>query len=760
MKRTLMQMFVIILCFSLMLPVSAAPYAPPYPAVDGGRAEQNMPVIFSVNTTDKITLVSEDFEDSVYNNIEAKNTLVIDNGAIKVEKTNTDSSVIISFKYTGTDIRENDHIAFACRIKTDGISGGAPRNYIEAYKGSTWLNQTHGYDGKKDVTGDNDWYDMVQMFQVPEGADIINLKAVLAKNMIGTVWFDDFKLYRLEVDPLTSVLISPNYKGLIYGDGIADINLDIAVEPQRGFYTLSDLSLSVKILDGADNVLRKATVEDVLERMNFVFSSEGLAEGEYYLQSILTHKTSGEVISKREHILRKKSADFRPDVYLSEDGKIIKNGKKTFLKRLYNYNGNYLNAAQGADSAGVSTLSNFGMWWYNGLAADARQYMEENNIQTHLCLDTYWYSNRGGNMGTTLIREPTDVLPFITRVVTDYKNDTVLDGYQTFGEPNPTYSGAEIRWNNEIIAQNDLNHPTYGVADKLYDDYGAYIDMADIIGTDPYPITGADEDDIAAVGRSISAMRESFPNRPVYSVLQAFDRYTQGMSSTPTRTPTFAEFKNMAWQAICEGAMGIDCFAYPDMMADKEANRRDWIKELKAILDEIALYEYVLLSDEPSPLYSVTGGGDWLNLLVKHYNGKTYIFAVNNTKESHSASVSIDGLESQNLSFESLGVVIREINQTAFASPEAELTAMGFSLGDNCFAVAEADGSRSLYVPADKPIINYSLRISDGARLYIGSVEISKNGKLTFWNADRFSVRVIAEDGTTCTEYDYNVVKY
>lgn len=760
-KRTIL----LLVCFMFSmaaLPVSALRYAPPYASVDGGRAAQNMPVPFSVESAPKLLLASADFDREGYSDTlsPVPSGAVLEGGAVVITKSDAEKEQAksVTLRYSGGDFEPGETVAFVCKIKTAGVAGGAPRNLLAAYGSKGWLDETHGYDGQKNVRGDSDWYTMSQMLEIPKGTTYLNLTAYVGAGITGTVYFDDFALYRLAMDPLESVLCAPNYKGLLYGDGHGDIDLDVLVYEQRGFYNPDNMQLAVCLVDSENNVLRSASAESVQPKMNFVFSSAGLAEGDYYLQTVLTDAASGTVLSQKEHTIRKRNAAYRPEVYLDAEGHMIQNGEKTFLKRIYNYNGNYREAAEKAADAGITSISNYGLWWASDTPDTAAlAYMRSQNIKSHICLSSYWFSDRSGNMGTSLIQEQTDILPLLTQIANDYKNDTVLDGYYLFDEPNPVYKGEEIRWNNEIMAQADINHPTYGVADKCFDRYGAYVKMADVVGVDPYPIYGLDSDDVAAVGRSVKAIKQSFPNRPIYVVLQGFHQATAGQSQA-VRSPNFQELRNMAWQAICEGAEGLDCYAYPDMKTDPSKDFDTWWSEVKSVYHEVSSYQNVLLSDEAAPLYYAEGG-ERLNLMVKRYNGMTYLFAVNPTKQPQSAAVTIEGLGRYPLALQGLEVRILAMEQNAYPSPAAELKSLGFYNGNVSFPVAEGEET-VLYVPMGQHVINYTADISDGAQLYIGGVARGNHGNITLWHTDSFTVRVTAADGVTSTEKHYRVVRY
>lgn len=760
MKKLTIRLICFLLILILNLTAVAYSYAPPYEDVDGGRAAQNMPEIFSVDTAPKIEAASADFnsENSLVNFTQLTRTAswweIYDN-SIKISKPASGSSpYAIVLKYQPAEgLVPGEMYAVTCKIKTEEISGGAPRSILSAYSDTSWLDETHGYDGKENVKGTNDWYTMTQFLKVPENATNLRIYLNMKAEMTGTVYFDDIKLYHIARDPMESVLLKPNYKGLIFGDGINDISLDVAIREQVGFYSLQNVSLLVKLVDGNDNIIYKSSPNELDTKMNFKFSSKGLLEGDYYLQSILRDKTTGELISKKEQTIRKRSADYRPDTYVDENGHLIRNGKKTFLKRISGYNAGYQELAEAALDMNVDSLAHYGLWWATGGYDDTIEFMINNKLKTQICLSSYWFSDLGGNMGTSFIKKQTDILPFFKQITDDYKNEEALEAYYVFDEPDPVTKGEEIRWNNEILSQFDINHPTIGTADKGYNEYGIYCKMTDILCIDPYVITGKETDNIAKVGRSIRQVKENFPNRPVFLTLQGFHYASRG----DLRSPTYAELRNIAWQAICEGAEGFDCYAYPDMKKDATKSLEQWKSEINTLYTEVENYEDIILSDEIAPQFTVENGGDWLNICMRRYNGKNYVFAVNNTKEVHSANLKA-GSSSIYLEFEPLEVIFRELPVEIAPLPQPQLESISFFNGEDVFSVTEGT-ENILYVLKDSGVINYSAQISEGATLYIGDVPKDVNGKITVRIADEFTVKAVSKDGLTVDLKKYKVIK-
>ncbi len=759
--------------------VYALKFEPPYTETVSERILETKPNPFSIDTIEKVLIAECDFDDAKdsdvlktsYSEYEANNGSGWDeqNGYYKIIKEEGTSVQRVSLQYKPDGgLKKGDFYVFCCEIKTEGIKGAAPKTLFEVRSDTKELANAQDWQGTKNYSGNHDWYEMNQILEIPEGARLLNLKVVLSAELSGTVYIDNFKLYKVAIAPLESVLLYPNYKGLIFGDDYCDISVDVMSFERDGFYAREDMSLDITLEDTSGRVIYRAGAEEVSKKMNFTFPSRGLAVGgDYYLKIYLKDAESGEIISKREHTIRKRTERYRPESYVDENGYFIRNRSPYFINKLSRWSSptgitpTLSETAEFVNEAGISVVSNAGLWWAKTLTPaeqDGLDYMRTNEIQSHIKLSGYWFSDLSSNSASTYIKEQTDIPKFFKRVTDAYEEDPILDGWSLFDEPNPYTVGEEIRWNNEIISEYDIEHPTYGVADKGHDIYGIYAKMCDILAVDPYPIegnvdvNGVSTDDIAKVGRDVRSIKKNFPNRPVFLGIQGYCK--------SKRSPNYAELRNMAWQAICEGAIGISWYSYTDMLNDKTKTRAQWETDVTNLTHEIAGYKNAIMSSEPAPLYQVVGGGDWLNILVKRYNGKTYVFAANNTFTQKSAKVRINGVSDEiSLTFEPIGVQLIAVNQEDYLSPEAELKSISFSNGATIFAVSQDGGENTLCVPENSGVINYSFKVSDGAELYIGSKKMPEKGKITVKNIDSFEIRIVAEDKITTTTKVYKVKK-
>ena len=727
------------------------------------RLANNLPDVFDINTALKNEILTEDFSGNKLNSTElvqsnlGNGQVSYEGNSIKVVKTDITNVAQVTFRFqNATQVKPGFLYAFSCDITTENVSGASPYNMLSAFGNNKYLREASGSDKK---TGyENASWSNLQILMAPEGTERLYLTAYLPASLTGTVYFDNFKLDQIILNPLETILLKPNYKGLIYGDGEADISLDVAVSPQN-YYNIENLTVEAKLIDENENVYRTAQMDAGTEIMNFTFSSKGLSEGDYYLVTNLIDKANDEIISTKENTIRKRDEDYRPIVYLDENGRIFKNGNKTFLKRMFN-SGTSLEVMQTAHNAGIDTVANYGTWWIrkdSSLSDDAKaalQYLEDNDMTHHIALNPYIYSVRNSDLAQQYITEQEDIIHLFTQIANDYKDSPILDGYYLHEENDPFLTGDELRWSNEIFAAEDIDHPTLGVADKFFDKYGTYVGLSDIIGIDPYPVHGKDSDDLSVIGKNVRMIKKNFPNRPVYLVLQGFCYSKRGDERGPNET----ELKNMAWQAICEGAEGLDWYSYSSMIQDTNETKEQWIAKLNAVFADIEPYENIILSDEPTPKYNVIGGGDWLNMTMRHSDGKTYLFAVNNTKEEQSVNIKIDGIGTESLLFAPYEVKRISYNQSALLSSDSQIKSAEFSNGKQTFGVIEGEENR-LFVNADSGVINYSVKTDEGATLYIDGVPMPSSGKITVRHTKSFKITVVAEDGISRTDKVYQVVK-
>lgn len=759
--------------------------------VPNDRLQEAMPEPFDIMNIEGVELAFEDFEDSDYGMFSprhlgsgaafASEGGYGDNGGCLVLEGTSDTILHAQLHWTAEpgEIMPGDYYIFTAMVKAEGISGsGMYRPILSVYddKGE-WVTESGNPTGKKDA----DWTKYEYVVMVPEGRantyDTIDFYSIAMAGYInkldGKVFFDNFSLKKARFDPMNTVLMTPNYKGIITEEnGIGDIALRAYVD-HINLWDLSEFDFKAQITDENHNVLMKSETGTVTSVMDVYFSSKDLeVDNDYYLESILTDKETGEIIQKSEWPLHKKTPDFVPAIGYDKYGRVTKNGEPFIPKSIYNWDdpadveglldAEPINVIQTGDYG--STI-NFGT---SDLAQENAKKMEKRGMSMNAQLrpftqnkETEWYTN--------YIKTQSDVRGAIGKLASNFKNLPNLFGYYAWDEQNPVQYGEEFSWVRKIVEQYDLGHPTLCAIDKTHTNRkGAYAKTSDFLGYDPYPVTG-NHTSLSRVYEYVMTGKATNPNRPVYAILQAYWDKNRG----DLRGPNETEFRNMAFQAICAGSCMLDAFAYSDMLnrGDPYLSAEEMLAYVVDVYAEIEYLEPIILSMKPAPYYEVSGGGDWFKHMSKRHNGKSYLFAVNVNKEENFVRVHLDGVKEIKsmytdtvyeadqsgwfkIEMESFGTDVFEYEQADYKSSHAELTRFGFSeiILENseserpCFIVKEGTNT-----------VEYSAVVSDYATVYINGIQSQQRGIFDISGLKEIVVKVVSEDERFMTEKTFDI---
>jgi hypothetical protein len=183
-----------------------------------------------------------------------------------------------------------------------------------------------------------------------------------------------------------------------------------------------------------------------------------------------------------------------------------------------------------------------------------------------------------------------------------------------------------------IVKENDPWHPVSMVFMAPFLTSKKYSDALDIVMADPYPIPDYPASMPGDVARQLSS--EFKGRRPVWIVPQAF-----GGGELWSREPTIQEIRSMTWQAIINGATGIQYFVRQGLNYFPKS-AATW-SECGRIAVEVAELTPWLLSDEQTlPVACYSGN---VNVTSKIHNGQLMIMAVNKKNEPVSTSFRITG---------------------------------------------------------------------------------------------------------------------
>ena len=595
--------------------------------------------------------------------------------------------------------------------------------------------------------------------------------------MTGTVWFDDFKLYKIKFDPMDTILQTPIYKGIIKGDdGVGDIALRAYVHESNGMFDLNDFNFVAQVTDEEHNVLLKSETEKVTPVMDVYFSSKTLPMGgDYYLEAILSYKDTGEVEQKQEWRLHKREADFETAFSFDKYGRLLNHGEPQLLISVANYT-KYDDIVPMVIEGDVGTdFKHTGMgWYYNwGTNEEYRKFYNdllEAGKTVTLSTGTFVYSNMYTGEVKSRVKEQKDIRGLLSKIVNNFKDLPHLSMYYLWDEQNPIRYGEELSWARKIIEWYDLDHPVAGCADNTYSTRpGVMSKTADIIYYDPYPVTGLPNQDLSTVYKRIRTGIEDNPGRPIGITAQYFWYKTRG----DLRGPTKEEFRNMLYQAVCAGVSAINTYSFGEIRALQSPGRtleEEWAN-WSGVYKELQHFSPIIYSVEPAPYYEVKGGGEWLNTTARRYDGKSYLFTVNNEPTAKSANITLEnvteikGLYSGEvyeanedgvfeIDWDSYEVEVFEIEQADFKSPHAELTR--FALSGTI--LNDSDSEESAFIVKEGTKENdYSVAASDFAEIYINGEKAEESGTLNLEGLTEINVKVVSEDGRFTDEKTYKI---
>lgn len=206
----------------------------------------------------------------------------------------------------------------------------------------------------------------------------------------------------------------------------------------------------------------------------------------------------------------------------------------------------------------------------------------------------------------------------------------------------------------DLVRSTDPGHPTYIVhfVPRIIPDF---VPTTDVLGIDVYPVPTRP---VIRVSQMTDVGVEAAQGlKPLWMVLQAFAWYqhrppedpnaTGGRGRIPTegelrrgRAPTRDEERCMTYLALTHGANGLIYWCYYNMRVLPQYEEMwGWMKEIGQEVKELSP---VLLSPAKLPV-EVRGDSSKIHALLKEYDGKWYLLAVNGETTPARAEFALPG---------------------------------------------------------------------------------------------------------------------
>ncbi len=788
----------------------------------GDRLAQQQPPEFNPEAFDRELICTIDFENGAKlpENVSASasfNPEKLDRSVGYESKTSYRMDAVdggatnnLSFAVSNLDLKVGDTLIFIAKAKPDQLYGTAYRsgknNFGEGMRTNLVLrNTTTGdilrtYQIGETICGTRDWVSSMQFAECTFECDRVSIQVYLYDTVNeGTGWFDELSLYRVAFDPFQDAILErPNYKGLIYGEGgEGDINLSTRVKPYGGVYNLEQCEVNAKIVDKNDNVVLSSKLTDIESEIKISFSSKHLTMGEdYYLQLTMDNTVTGVQHSFREWTLRKRPADYRPNNYFDEYGRFVFDGEPTFMQAIYGMNYIYDEIDDIAGSP-VNVLIPYGWTWFSvkntndtGITvkadADLMDYAQSKGIKLVPSLKAFTYdASVSAGYFTSVFKTP-DVQKEVYEDFAEAMDHPAVLGYYLSDEQSAGRYGAFVEWQNRILSENDIDGVTFNTFSHDLDSR-SQVRFADTTNCSEYAIgRGNGTDNLYDVTKYLSDVSKNVPknNRPFYAVLQCYDSVVYSSDPSSIKNgPTAAEWRNMVYQVVCMNLQGIIWYSLFDMNQEEGRVQNKPFSEtwpvFSGVMEELEKFYPMILSTEAAPNVEVKAG-DWFTHIAKRHEGKTYLFTTNTSRNLQTARIQVEGAKSVKglysgetykvdkngwfeVEYPSIGVEVFEIEQNDFLSPEAEQPYIGFFNDNTSYFISNDTDYHStewkLHVPEDVASVEYAVKISDKAKLYINGVEMPANGTVSLAGVSTLEVTVVAEDSRFSTTQTYEVIK-
>ena len=496
-------------------------------------------------------------------------------------------------------------------VKTDNLSSGEAVVGIEWNDANgNWISGSYLNPGVG-VSGTTDWTRLsIESPRLPANAAKAYLLVYVREGSLGTAYFDDASLVRLDADPVPG-LYSSAYRNRA-ADGevtfAADLNLAVAG------YSASGVTgeFVVPLAAGGTATRSPDTLTDTYAKLTVPASQ--LATGTVTFRL----KRSGSTVASKTLSFTKLASEPQTGVRIDRRRRMIVNGRPFFPVGMYWMNVN------------TSGLPDFAAGGFNFLMPYGRATVAQldacnaNGLKVFYTLQNFYPFHRSPSEG---IVDDATAEEKTREHVALVKDHPALLGWYTNDETGSEHAEA-LTERYQLLKELDPDHPVWIVVSQ-YDRMPAYMPTFDICGTDPYPSGASSYPKVYDYpARQIA---DTFGIRPL---IEAVPIIKNG-----SWLPTASDIRGMTWLALCAGAEGICYYCYHDIKAGAGGVSFDErFAAVSEVARELRQHEDVFLSDEDPVAASVEGTSDIVCRTWKK-GGNTFLAVANKTWNAVSGTV-------------------------------------------------------------------------------------------------------------------------
>jgi len=548
--------------------------------------------------------------------------------AIKMTRANTTQPCPFISQWPKWPINQKFTLGMRYKIKIN--EGG---KILLSCEGSKYLDTIYLYTDTIDTNDkwviqelDTKWTEFI------EGKGLCSIQ--FRGSTVGTFILDEVFWRPAKVNIFTSLSINV-WQSTVYEE---EFEIRVALKIKDTIYENGEyLKLNLTIYDKSNNNQKLFIDKYEIKRTHltkyaqFIVDPSKLQPG-YYYAKVQIYNNYVDVYETNQQCFFRKSGEGFTREYLKKNRKIYIddklrtwiNGKMTFPIGLYagEYNtthrDNWVNSPFNIVFNGGSSLN---------------MIQELYSLSNHRL---YSLQYLGRNSATTSQKEE-DILKARENglnVVKKNKDYEGLLGYYFIDEPGISITNSMMN-TTFAIREADPTHFVFTAVNQRYN-LNIIKEGLDVIGTDCYPATTSDSLHCVSTV-AIEGIRNMANAKANWGVIQIYDKTVDGESGQ--NAPTELEIKNMLYQVIAAGAMGLFAYDYASLWHPKAHNspQPEWEKAVKIFTEFRDVYsKFVYVVDEPfresykfpEMIYSIPRGENVIARLWK--NGKyDYILLVN-----------------------------------------------------------------------------------------------------------------------------------
>jgi len=329
------------------------------------------------------------------------------------------------------------------------------------------------------IKGTQDWTKVRGLSGlVPENAAKCRVVCYVRQRMTGQAWWDDVEVKQWLEPPLQTMLVKPNYRGLITPQTkqielVAQLKLeDYGLKPEQ-------TELSAQIVERRGGAaLRTVRLSPTSATARLALPAAGLPGGDYTLWVFLRRKADRRRLASDQWRLTVLTDNLtKRTSYIDEHNRLIVNGKPFFPLGMYFGALKEDELRQYADSAFNCVMP------YGGANAAQMDLLQSLDLKIIYSLKDAYF---GSQYCPPAIKSPDDERPFMEAVTKQFRAHPALLAWYLNDELSLDYM-RRLEAHQEWMETLDPNHPTWIVLYQV-GQLDLYRKTFDVLGTDPYPI--------------------------------------------------------------------------------------------------------------------------------------------------------------------------------------------------------------------------------------------------------------------------------